>query len=140
MKHSSQAPRNPLYGKFDELVKAVITPVSTRRTKRMFRQSHGPASDVRSQPQRHPQGDYDEQAMAHLETEIAFFKARQSELAQDHHGKFVVIIGESVTGYYDSELEAYMDARKKAGSRMFLIRKCVPPEQETRHMFRSRVA
>ncbi len=78
--------------------------------------------------------------MAHLEAEIAFFKASQSELARDHRGKFVVVIGESVTGYYDSELEAYMDARKKAGAKMFLLRKCVLPEQETRHMFRSRVA
>ena len=78
--------------------------------------------------------------MEHLEREIAFFKTIQSKLAREHHGQFVVIHGESMAGFYDSELKAYMEARKKMGSQAFLIRKCVRPEEEIRHTFHSRVA
>lgn len=78
--------------------------------------------------------------MKQLEREIAFYESIQSRLAQDHHGMFVVIRGESVEGIYASELKAYVSARKKNGPEPFLIRKCVNPEKEFRPTFHSRVA
>ena len=78
--------------------------------------------------------------MRQLEREIAFFKSIQSKLAQDHHGQFVVIHGESIEGVYESELKAYVAARKKIGSEPFLIRECIRPDEEFRHTFHSRVA
>jgi hypothetical protein len=78
--------------------------------------------------------------MEHLEREIAFFKTKQSELARDHHGKFVVIHAESMAGFYGSDLEAYTEARKKMGTKTFLIRQCVRPEEEIHHTFHSRFA
>lgn len=53
---------------------------------------------------------------------------------------FVVIRGESVEGVYESELKAYVSARKKKGLEPFLIRKCINPEEEFRHTVHSRVA
>lgn len=78
--------------------------------------------------------------MKQLEREIAFFKSIQSKLAQDHHGQFVVIQGASIEGFYESELKAYVAARKKIGPEPFLIRECIRPEEEFRHTFHSRVA
>lgn len=78
--------------------------------------------------------------MKPLEKEIAFFKSIQSELARDHHGLFAVIYGESVKSIHESALKAYMTARKELGSKPFLIRECVPPEEELRYTFHSRVA
>lgn len=78
--------------------------------------------------------------MKQLEREIAFYESIQSSLARDHHGMFVVIRGESVEGVYESELKAYVSARKKKGPEPFLIRKCVNPGEEFRHTFHSRVA
>lgn len=78
--------------------------------------------------------------MKQLEREIAYYKSIQSKLARDHHGMFVVIHGESIEGLYESELKAYVSARKKIESEPFLIRKCINPEEEFRHTFHSRVA
>ena len=78
--------------------------------------------------------------MKRLDKEIAFFRSIQSKLAQEHHGQFVVIHGESTEGVYGSELEAYLAARKKMGTQTFLIRQCVRPEEEIRPTFHSRVA
>ena len=78
--------------------------------------------------------------MKPLEREIEFFKSMQPKLAQDHHGKFVVIRGESIEGFYETELKAYVTMREKMGSEPFLIRECVRPEEEFRHTFHSRVA
>ena len=78
--------------------------------------------------------------MNRLEREIAFFRTKQEELARKHYGQFVVIHRESLAGFYDSELEAYLDARKKMGAKTFLIRKCIRPDEEIHHTFHSRVA
>lgn len=80
------------------------------------------------------------QPAGHLDRELALFKERQLQFARDHYGKLVVIVGDAIEGYYDSELEAYTAARAKFGVRPFLIRRCVPPDEEVRHTFHSRVA
>ena len=85
-------------------------------------------------------GDPMKQTVGHLDRELALFKERQLQFAQDYYGKLVVIAGDTIEGYYDSELEAYTAARAKFGVRPFLIRRCVPPDQEMHHTFHSRVA
>ena len=85
-------------------------------------------------------GDAMKQTAGHLDRELALFKERQLQLARDYYGKLVVIVGDAIEGYYDSELEAYTAARAKFGVRPLLIRRCVPPDEEVRHTFHSRVA
>ena len=75
-----------------------------------------------------------------LERPIAYFKAHQEEFSKDHHGQFVVIHEDSVEGFYDDELEAYLDAKSKFPVGSFLLRSCIRPEEETAAVFRSRVA
>ena len=75
-----------------------------------------------------------------LEQPIEFFKAHQEEFAKDHHGQFVVICGDSVEGFYDDELDAYLTAKSKFPVGSFLLRPCIRPEEETAAVFRSRVA
>ena len=65
-----------------------------------------------------------------LKNELAFFRKEQARFVKDHYGKLVVIVGDKVLGFYDSDLEAYLDTKKKELSKPFLIRKCVPPEEE----------
>ena len=75
-----------------------------------------------------------------LDAQIAFFKNKQVDLAEKHHGKVVLIYAKKVVGVYESELEAYTDAKNKYGTGGFLIRKCLKPEEETPQVFHSRVA
>ena len=55
-----------------------------------------------------------------LERDIAFFMARQEKFAEDHHGQFVVIHEETVEGFYDNQLDAYLAARAKFPAGSFL--------------------
>lgn len=75
-----------------------------------------------------------------LEGPIAYFKEHQEEFAKDHHGQFVVIYENSVEGFYDNEMEAYLAAKAKFPPGSFLLRPCIRPEEETAAVFRSRVA
>ena len=80
--------------------------------------------------------------MSSLESALAYFKEHQADLAEEHHGKFVLIHDQSTIGFYDSELDAYGVAKNDKGyaAGTFLIRKCVMPEEETTQVFHSRVA
>jgi hypothetical protein len=75
-----------------------------------------------------------------LETQIAFFRKHQDELAKKHHGKFVLIHDESIDGVYDSELEAYTVAKQAYAPGTFLIRECLLPDEEMVQVFHSSVA
>ena len=75
-----------------------------------------------------------------LDTQIAYFKKRQMELAEAHHGDFVLIHDESIAGFYQSELDAYTVAKRVYDDGTFLIRQCLKPEEETTKTFHSRVA
>ena len=77
--------------------------------------------------------------MPALETQLAYFKQHQAELAKNHHGEFVLIHDKSIDGLYASELEAYTEAKKKYKVGTFLIRQCLLPEEETSQVFHSRV-
>ena len=76
-----------------------------------------------------------------LEPLIAYFREQQRELAESHHGEFVLIHDKKVEGYYKEALEAYDEARQRGyvpGA--FLIAECLTPEEQTPIVLHSRVA
>lgn len=75
-----------------------------------------------------------------LKEEFEFYKANQEDLVSKYEGKFLVIVGEEVVGAYESELEAYQDAKKKHKPGTFLIQECAPGEEAFTETFHSRVA
>ena len=56
-----------------------------------------------------------------LEKEFKYFKDHQEELVKKHEGKYLVIVGEEVVGVYDSEIDAYVEAKKRCKPGTFLI-------------------
>ena len=76
-----------------------------------------------------------------LETEFNYYKAHQKELAQQFHGKFLLIRDTEILGSFDSELDAYTDAKKRGlalGS--FLIQLCQDAQEDQPQVFHSRVS
>ena len=74
-----------------------------------------------------------------LGQQLAYFREHQSWLAEQHHGKVVVIHGETVVGFFDSDAEAYAAAVKEHNPGSFLIRRCLRLEEETPQVFNSRL-
>lgn len=75
-----------------------------------------------------------------LEKEFEYYKAHQAELVGQYNGKFIVITGEKVVGAYDTELEAYTEAKKACQVGTFLIQHCIPGKASYTKTFHSRVA
>ena len=75
-----------------------------------------------------------------LDRQLSFFRKHQDEFARDHHGQYVLIHDETADGFFDFELDAFSDGKKKWGVGNFLIRHCVRPDEETAQVFHSRVA
>lgn len=75
-----------------------------------------------------------------LEEQLAFFRKHQEEFARDHHGQYALIHDQTADGFFDSELDAYVEGKKKCGVGNFLLRRCVRPEEEAAQVFHSRVA
>ena len=55
-----------------------------------------------------------------LEKEFKYFKDHQEELVKKHEGKYLVIVGKEVVGVYDSEIDAYTEAKKRHKPGTFL--------------------
>lgn len=77
---------------------------------------------------------------SYLQKQLEYFKAHQDELVKKYEGKFLVIKDEKVQGVYNSEMEAYTDAKKKLELGTFLIQQCLPGEESYTQTFHSRVA
>lgn len=75
---------------------------------------------------------------SNLEKELDFFLSMESELVEKYRGKFVVIQNEAFIGAYDTEQEAYDDARKHFELGTFLIRKCLAESEKHTQTFQSR--
>ena len=76
-----------------------------------------------------------------LESEFQYYLEHQEELVAQHDGKYVVISGTEVIGFYENELEAIQDAQSKnhkPGS--FLVQLISPGEDSYTQTFHSRVA
>jgi len=75
-----------------------------------------------------------------LEKELNYFKANQKELVKKYNSKFLVIKNQKVQGVYDSEIDAYTEAKKKFELGTFLIQQCLPGQESYTQTFHSRVA
>ena len=76
-----------------------------------------------------------------IEQLLNHYKKIQSDLAQNHHGEFVLIHGSEVIGFYPTAKDAYWFAvdGKKLEPGKFLIRECLTPEEERPLTFYSRL-
>lgn len=74
-----------------------------------------------------------------LQKELEYFKTNQKELLQKYAGKFLVIKSQEIQGVYDTEIQAYTDAKKKFELGTFLIQQCLPGQESYTQTFNSRV-
>ena len=59
-----------------------------------------------------------------LEREFKYYIKHQAELVKDYNNKYIVVIGESVVGAYNSIKEAYCESLEKYEEGTFLIQYC----------------
>lgn len=74
-----------------------------------------------------------------LDKDFKYFLDNQEELVKKHNGKYLVIKDEAIRGVYDSELEAYTEAKKQFELGTFLIQHCLPGTEGYKQTFHSRV-
>lgn len=77
---------------------------------------------------------------SYLQKQLDYFKSNQDELVKKYEGKLLVIRDQKVRGVYDTEMEAYTDAKKKFELGTFLIQQCLPGQESYTQTFHSRVA
>ena len=68
-----------------------------------------------------------------LDSELEYYDAHLHEWLPEHRGKFVLIKGDSLVGFFASEEEAYEDGLRHFGNQPFLIRR-VAAEEEVVHL------
>ena len=73
-----------------------------------------------------------------LKKELDYFKENQAELVKEYNGKFLVIKDQKVQGVYNSEIDAYTDAKKKFKLGTFLIQQCLPGQESYTQTLHSR--
>ena len=78
--------------------------------------------------------------MSDLKKELDYFKSNQEELLKKHKNKFLVIRDQKLEGVFDTEVEAYTEAKKKFELGTFLIQQCLPGKEGYTQTFYSRVA
>jgi hypothetical protein len=74
-----------------------------------------------------------------LDTEWSHYLKNQEQWSKDHHGKQVVIVGETVFGFFDTIEEGYRAALKAHEEGAFLIQLCIPGKEAYSQHFYSRV-
>lgn len=75
-----------------------------------------------------------------LNTEFDYYRAHQDELVKEYNGKVLAIMGEKVVGVFDTDLEAYLEMKKRHAVGTFLLQFCGPGQENYTRKFRSRVA
>ena len=76
----------------------------------------------------------------YLQKQLDYFKSHQDELVKKYEGKFLVIRNQKIEGVYGTEIEAYIDTKKKFELGTFLIQQCLPGQESYTQTFHSRVA
>lgn len=76
----------------------------------------------------------------YLQKQLEYFKSHQQELVKRYEGKFLVIKDQEVKGVYDTEIEAYTEAKKQFELGTFLIQHCLSGQESYTQTFHSRVA
>ena len=71
---------------------------------------------------------------------MLFRSTHQNELVEAYNGKFLVIVGQKVVDAYDTELEAYSEAKKRHKLGTFLVQHCSAGKESYTQTFHSRVA
>jgi len=79
-------------------------------------------------------------ANGYLQKQLDYFKAHQNKLVKKYKGRFLVIKDQEIQGSYDTEIEAYTNAKKKFELGTFLIQQCLPGQESYTQTFHSRVA
>lgn len=74
-----------------------------------------------------------------LGRQLDYFRSIQDKLASEHYGKLVLIHNGAVDSFFDTEIDAYITAKKKYEPGSFLIRKCIAASEEKPLVFHSRV-
>jgi hypothetical protein len=73
-----------------------------------------------------------------LEKEFALFEAKKEEFIQNHKDQYVLIVGDDVIGFFDSEDKAIQEALKSYDPGKFLVQKCSEDSDQVMR-FHSRV-
>lgn len=68
-------------------------------------------------------------AMAELQRERAVFEAGIAEWRRAHAGRFVLIHGDEVVGFYDSLEAAFGDGTTRFGLDPFFVQRITPDEE-----------
>jgi hypothetical protein len=79
-------------------------------------------------------------ASEQLQKELKYFKDNQDKLVADHSSKFLIIKDQRLYGAYNTQIEAYNDAKMKFELGTFLIQHCLPGNQSYTQTFYSRVS
>ncbi len=74
-----------------------------------------------------------------LDREFEYFMEHQQELASKYDGKYIVIVGDSVVGVYETNENAYEESLKNYKLGEFLIQECSPDASSYTTVFHSRV-
>jgi hypothetical protein len=75
-----------------------------------------------------------------LKKEFYYYLKNQNDLVKKYNGKYVVIVGESVVGAYNTNAQALIETKKNHALGTFLIQKCTPGKEAYTQTFHSRVA
>jgi len=63
-----------------------------------------------------------------LREELAFYETMKAEWLLAHEGKFVLIKGKQLLGFFDTQEQAYSEGLKRLGNKPFLIKQVVKEE------------
>ncbi|MBP9758988.1 hypothetical protein KBD45_04800 [Candidatus Dojkabacteria bacterium] len=74
-----------------------------------------------------------------LEEEFQYYLEHQKEFLKSYENKFLLIQGLKLKGVYDTEVEAYEEAKEKYELGKFLIQKCTKGDSSYTQTFHSRV-
>jgi hypothetical protein len=75
-----------------------------------------------------------------LDREFKYFIDHQEELVKKYNGRFIVVVGDKVTGDFATEVDAYVETIKTQKPGTFLIQQCVPGQAAYKQTFHSRVS
>jgi hypothetical protein len=76
--------------------------------------------------------------MTTLQQDNQYYIDNQDKLAKEYAGKYIVIKDKSLQGVYDTEIDAYQEAKEKFELGTFLIKPCVPKSQNETQVFHTR--
>ena len=77
--------------------------------------------------------------MADLQKEYDYYLDHRTPLLEKHAGKVLVIKGQDVIGFFDSELDALQQTPQSHEKGTFLIQICDPREESHTQTYHSRV-